>query len=143
MLVRSQQLGEGTRTQGLGKQEASGNPLCPANVHHTGKPFIVQLWAREDSFLLPIRPGEKVKAEDNHPKDGASYLQTSVEPSTPRQVFGAEFHVVTGFLPPTPRSLPRHQMLLQIRAHGRAAGSQILQEFSLVKNKSLKRKIVR
>ena len=58
--VRSQQPKEGARTQELDDREALENPLCPAKVHHVGKPFAAKPVEKDDSFLPSIRPGEKV-----------------------------------------------------------------------------------
>lgn len=58
--VHSQQPTEGARTQEPDNREAPENPLCPAKVHHVGKPFAAKLVEKGDSFLPPLRPGEKL-----------------------------------------------------------------------------------
>lgn len=62
VFVRSQQPGEDARTQKLDNWEALENPLCPAKVHHVGKPFAAKLLEKDDSFLPSIRPGGKFNA---------------------------------------------------------------------------------
>lgn len=99
----------------------------------TGKPLHHPTVSKGGFISSTHQAGRKSKSRGHKGCD--SYLQTSIEPWTLRQVLGAEFHVVTGFLPTTPRSPPRCQMQMYFRPHGSTAETQPLQNFHFLKLK--------
>lgn len=139
VFAHSQQLGEGTATQELDNREAPQNPLCPANVHH--RQTLHRPTVSKGGFISSThRPGRKSKSSRR--KAVTSYLQTSIEPCTLRQVLWGRVSRSYWFSPPSPlesATLPNADVFLASRERSRNAATA---EFSLFKTKSLKGKIV-